>query len=99
MLEEGCFKALLDVQCFDLKAVESIRSNPKHTEVSATQYAGVSGKSAGVDNLDVVLLGATQVDLDLTLTYTPIPTAISWAVPAVTVIPQQVQNWLSSSLH
>lgn len=64
MLEEGCFKALLDVQCFDLKAVESIRSNPKHMEVSATQYAGVSGKSAGVDNLDVVLLGATQVDLD-----------------------------------
>ena len=47
-----------------LKAVESIRSNPKHMEVSATQYAGVSGKSAGVDSLDVVLLGATQVDLD-----------------------------------
>ena len=64
MLEAGCFKALLDVQCFDLKAVESIRSNPKHMEVSATQYSGVSGKSAGVDSLDVVLLGATQVDLD-----------------------------------
>lgn len=32
-------------------------------EVSATQYAGVSGKSAGVDSLDVVLLGATQVDI------------------------------------
>lgn len=64
MLESGCFKALLDVQCFDLDAVKSIRSNPKHMEVSATQYAGVSGKSAGVDSLDVVLLGATQVDLD-----------------------------------
>ena len=33
-------------------------------EVTATHYAGVSGKSAGVDNLDVVLLGATQVDVD-----------------------------------
>ena len=64
MLNNGCFKALLDVQCFDLDAVESIRSNPKHMEVSATHYAGVSGKSAGVDSLDVVLLGATQVDLD-----------------------------------
>lgn len=64
MLEAGCFKALLDVQCFDLKAVESIRTNPRHMEVSATQYAGVSGKSAGVDSLDVVLLGATQVDVD-----------------------------------
>ena len=64
MLNNGCFQALLDVQCFDLDAVESIRSNPRHMEVSATHYAGVSGKSAGVDNLDVVLLGATQVDVD-----------------------------------
>ena len=64
MLQAGCFEALLDVQCFDLDAVESIRTNPKHMEVTATHYAGVSGKSAGVDNLDVVLLGATQVDVD-----------------------------------
>ena len=60
----GYMVDMLEAQCFDLKAVESIRSNPKHMEVSATQYAGVSGKSAGVDSLDVVLLGATQVDLD-----------------------------------
>ena len=64
MLQAGCFEALLDVQCFDLDAVESIRTNPRHMEVTATHYAGVSGKSAGVDNLDVVLLGATQVDVD-----------------------------------
>ncbi len=64
MLEAGLFKALIDVQCFDLKAVESIRSNPAHQEVSAAQYAGVSGRSAAVDSLDVVLLGATQVDVD-----------------------------------
>lgn len=64
MLEAGLFEALIDVQCFDLKAVESIRTNPRHQEVSATQYAGVSGRSAAVDSLDVVLLGATQVDVD-----------------------------------
>ncbi|MBR5284898.1 MAG: citrate lyase subunit alpha [Clostridia bacterium] len=64
MLNNGCFQALLDVQCFDLDAVQSIRENPKHMEVTATHYAGVSGKSAAVDSLDVVLLGATQVDLD-----------------------------------
>ncbi len=60
MLNEGCFKALIDVQCFDLDAVESIRNNPAHMEVSASQYAGVNGSA--VDSLDVVLLGATQVD-------------------------------------
>ena len=64
MLNAGCFDALLDVQCFDLKAVESIRENPKHREISASHYAGPSSASAAVDNLDVVLLGATEVDTD-----------------------------------
>ena len=64
MLNEGCFDALMDVQCFDLKAVESIRTNPKHCEISATQYASPFSKSAVVDSLDVVILGATQLDTD-----------------------------------
>jgi citrate lyase subunit alpha/citrate CoA-transferase len=64
MLNEGCFDALMDVQCFDLKAVESIRSNPRHAEISATHYASPRAKSAVVDSLDVVILGATQIDTD-----------------------------------
>lgn len=63
MLNAGCFQKLLDVQCFDLKAVESIRQNPNHSEVSAMHYASPDAKSAAVDSLDVVLLGATEVDL------------------------------------
>lgn len=35
MLNEGCFRALMDVQCFDLKAAASIRDNPNHCEVGA----------------------------------------------------------------
>lgn len=64
MLNEGCFDALMDVQCFDLKAVESIRNNPRHCEISATHYASPNAKSAVVDSLDVVILGATQLDTD-----------------------------------
>lgn len=64
MLESGCFRSLIDVQCFDLDAVRSIREDPRHMEVTATHYAGVSGKSAAVDSLDIVLLGATQVDVN-----------------------------------
>ena len=64
MLNAGCFQKLLDVQCFDLKAVESIRTNPSHSEVSAMHYASPNAKSAAVDSLDVVLLGATEVDLN-----------------------------------
>lgn len=64
MLNEGCFEALLDVQCFDLKAVESIRTNPRHSEISSQLYASPTAKSAVVDNLDVVILGATEIDTD-----------------------------------
>ena len=64
MMNAGCFKSLMDVQCFDLKAVESIRSNPAHQEISAMQYASPSAASAVVNNLDVVILGATEVDTD-----------------------------------
>jgi citrate lyase subunit alpha/citrate CoA-transferase len=64
MLNAGCFDSLLDVQCFDLDAVESIRTNPKHQEISATHYASPSARSAVVDSLDVVILGATEIDTD-----------------------------------
>lgn len=64
MLEKGYFRELMDVQCFDLKAVESIRTNPNHHEVSATRYASPAAKTSCVDSLDVVVLGATQIDTD-----------------------------------
>ena len=64
MLNAGCFRSLMDVQCFDLGAVESIRDNPQHMEISAMQYASAQSKSAVVDSLDVVILGATEIDTD-----------------------------------
>ncbi len=64
MLKAGCFRSLLDVQCFDLAAVESIRNNPEHMEISSMQYASPGSKSAAVDSLDVVILGATEIDTD-----------------------------------
>ena len=67
MLNEGCFESLMDVQCFDLKAVESIRSNPRHQEISATHSASPEAKSAPVDSLDVVILGATEIDTDFNI--------------------------------
>ena len=64
MLQAGCFRNLMDVQCFDLKAVESIRTDPRHIEISSMQYASPSARSAAVDSLDVVILGATEIDTD-----------------------------------
>ena len=64
MLRAGCFRNLMDVQCFDLTAVESLRDDPRHQEISAMHYASPSSKSAVVDSLDVVILGATEIDTD-----------------------------------
>ncbi len=64
MLNDGCFRELKDVQCFDLKAVESIRENPLHKEISAFEYASPDNENAAVNGLDTVILGATEIDTD-----------------------------------
>ncbi len=64
MLEEGLFETLFDVQCFDLKAVDSIGRNRHHLEISADMYANPFNAGAVVNRLDAVILGATEVDVD-----------------------------------
>lgn len=64
MLEEGLFTALLDVQCFDLDAVASAARNKNHMAIGASQYANPHSKSPVVNSLDVVILGATEIDVD-----------------------------------
>jgi citrate lyase subunit alpha/citrate CoA-transferase len=70
MLEEGLFQNLLDVQCFDLRAVESYRDNPRHLPMDASMYANPFSKGAAVNQLDVMILGATEVDLDFNVNVT-----------------------------
>lgn len=64
MLEEGLVEYILDGQTFDLEGVRSMRDNPNHTWTSPfTSYNYHSkGNFAGI--VDVVILGATEVDLD-----------------------------------
>ena len=64
MLNEGLFQSIQDVQCFDLKAVESIRTNPRHQEITASHYASPTAKSSAASSLDAVVLGATQIDMN-----------------------------------
>ncbi len=62
MLEEGLFQRLFDVQGFDLEAVRSLRTNPNHIEVSAGMYANPFNSGCIVNQLDCVVLGATEMD-------------------------------------
>lgn len=64
MLELGLFKKLIDVQGFDLEAIQSIKNNPDHLEVSAGFYASPFNLGCAVNKLDAVILGATEIDVD-----------------------------------
>ncbi|SNS28922.1 citrate lyase subunit alpha / citrate CoA-transferase [Anaerovirgula multivorans] len=70
MFEVGLFESLFDVQCFDLKAVESYRDNKKHQGMSASMYGNPHNKGAVVNNLDVMILGATEIDTDFNVNVT-----------------------------
>lgn len=64
LLKQGLVDKLMDVQSFDLDAVRSIGENPNHIEISADWYANPWNAGAAVNMLDVVILGATEVDTD-----------------------------------
>jgi citrate lyase subunit alpha/citrate CoA-transferase len=64
MLEKGMFKSIFDVQSFDLESVQSLGRNRNHIEVSADFYANPFNAGSLVNNLDVVILGATEIDTD-----------------------------------
>ena len=64
MLEEGLFKNLFDTQCFDLEAIKSAAKNENHMGISGSQYANPHNRGSVVNNLDLVILGATEIDTD-----------------------------------
>ncbi len=67
LLEEKYFKALLDTQTFDAKAAESFNRNENHIEMSASMYANPYNKGCVVNMLDVVVLSATEVDVNFNI--------------------------------
>ncbi len=64
MLEEGLIETFFDPQDFDLRAIASLRDNPKHQEISVSDYANPFVKSPYVDLLDFTVLSATEIDVD-----------------------------------
>lgn len=62
--EEGLIKRLLDVQSFDLKAVESLKNNRFHQQIDAEYYASPDNTGSAVNQLDVTVLSALEIDLN-----------------------------------
>ena len=62
LLKKGKVSKVIDVQDFDLDAVNSINQTPGHYEMSASQYANPANKGAFVNKLDFVVLAALEID-------------------------------------
>jgi citrate lyase subunit alpha/citrate CoA-transferase len=64
MLEEGLVDYILDGQTFDLEGVRSMRDNPGHVNTSPFTSYNYHGKGNFATMVDVVILGATEVDVN-----------------------------------
>jgi len=64
MLEEGLTDYILDGQTFDLDGVRSMRENSGHINTSPFTSYNWHGKGNFASMLDVVVLGATEVDIN-----------------------------------
>ncbi len=64
MLEEGRVDYILDGQTFDLEGVRSMRENPNHVNTSPFTSYNYHGKGNFASMVDVVILGATEVDVN-----------------------------------
>ncbi|MHA2167829.1 MAG: citrate lyase subunit alpha, partial [Candidatus Hodarchaeales archaeon] len=65
LLEAGLFKKIYDGQTFDMAAVRSLKENPLHIESSVQYSYNIHAPGGPLANyVDVVALGATEVDLN-----------------------------------
>jgi len=65
LLEDGLFNRIYDGQSFDLVAVKSLRENPRLIESSADNSYNIWKPGGPIASyVDVVALGATEVDVD-----------------------------------
>lgn len=64
LMDEGFVRKIVDAQVFDAAAIEHIKTNPNHVEISTSEYANPMNKGAYVNKLDFVILGALEVDVD-----------------------------------
>ncbi len=64
LMREGLTDFILDGQTFDLAAVESIASDPRHIATSPFTSYNYHGKGNFASMVDAVVLGATEVDIN-----------------------------------
>ncbi len=69
-LEKGLVRDLYDVQCFDRAAAKSLFVNAHHHFMCASDYANPNNEKRIIKALDIVILGASEIDLDFNVNVT-----------------------------
>ncbi|MDF2501274.1 MAG: citF 2 [Anaerosporomusa subterranea] len=64
MMEQELVNLLFDAQSFDSASIQSLRKNARHLEMSASYYASPGTGNPIVNNVDAVILSATEVDIN-----------------------------------
>jgi len=64
MLNEGLFETIFDVQSFDAMVSNSLLNNRRHIEIMAALYANPFNCGCLTNKIDVVVLGALEIDVD-----------------------------------
>ncbi len=67
LFEKGLFEKLYDVQTFGQDAIDSLRDHAGHIEMSADTYANPNNPKCVVNQLDVMILSATEIDVDFNI--------------------------------
>ena len=64
LLEEGLVGKIIDVQDFDHPSAVSLGNNVNHYEIDANMYASPLSKGAVINQLDIAILSALEIDTD-----------------------------------
>lgn len=64
LLEEGLIEKIIDVQDFDHNSAISLGDNDDHYEIDAEMYASPFSKGSAINQLDVCILSALEIDTD-----------------------------------
>lgn len=64
LLKDDLVGHIADVQDFDTGAVASLNTDPRHFDISVSEYANPFNKGAFINKLDFVILSALEVDVD-----------------------------------
>jgi citrate lyase subunit alpha/citrate CoA-transferase len=62
LMKEGLVEKIIDVQDFDHPSAISLGENANHYEIDANMYASPLSKGAVINNLDICILSALEVD-------------------------------------